>query len=268
MLTSSSSIMRRASARMCFDGLDQPVFAALGAEQDAQRAHLEAGQRHAPHLGELFVGEHRARQLEAAAVAGTRIQQVAFRAQPHVRRGDDLFADAVDGRVGDLREQLLEVVVQHARLLRQRRQRRVVAHGADAFVAVARHRRHENALVFEGVAERHLALGERHRLRQRQLGRRGQILEVHQVLLEPLGVRPLVDDLRLDLLVFDDAAELGVHEEHAARLQPALAHDLLGREFEHAGFGGHDARGRPWSRSSGPGAARCGRAPRRCACRR
>ena len=225
MLTSSSSIMRCASARISSMACDQAVFAALGAEQDAQRAHLEPGQRHAPHLGELFVGQHRTRQLEPAAVAGARVQQVAFRAQPHVRRRDDLFADAVDGRVGDLREQLLEVVVQHARLLRERGQRRVVAHGADAFVAVARHRRHENALVFEGVAERHLALGERHGFRQRHFRRRRQILEMHQVLLQPVGVRPLVDDLRLDLLVFDDAAELRVHEEHAARLQAALAQD-------------------------------------------
>ena len=45
---------------------------------------LRPGQRNAPHLGELLVGEHRARQLQAAAVAGTRIEQVAFRAQPHV----------------------------------------------------------------------------------------------------------------------------------------------------------------------------------------
>ena len=60
------------------------------------------------------------------------------------------------------------------------------------------------------------------------------------MLLQPFGVRALVDDLRLDLLVFDDAALLRVHQEHAARLQAALAHDLLRREFQHAGFAGHD----------------------------
>src|SRR6185295_1992824 len=38
----------------------------------------------------------------------------------------------------------------------------------------------------------------------------------------------------------DDTAELGVHQEHAARLQPALAQDLLGRELEYAGFARHD----------------------------
>ncbi|MDF3022347.1 MAG: hypothetical protein K0Q92_3650 [Steroidobacteraceae bacterium] len=223
------------------DGRDQAVLAPVGAEQDGQRAHLEAGQRDAPHLGEFLVGQHRPGQLQAAAVRGPRVEQVALTTQPHIRRGDDLFADAVDGRVRHLGEQLLEVVVQHARFLRQRRQRRVVAHGADAFVTVPRHRRHEDALILEGVAEGHLALRQCHRFRRRQFRRRGQILEMHQVLLEPLGVRALVDDLLLDLFVFDDAAQLGVHEEHAARLQAALAHDVLGRELEHAGLGGHDA---------------------------
>jgi hypothetical protein len=63
-----------------FDGLDEPVFTAISAEQDAQRADLEAGQRQAPHLGELFVGEHRPRELEPPAIARARIEQVAFRA--------------------------------------------------------------------------------------------------------------------------------------------------------------------------------------------
>ena len=41
-------------------------------------------------------------------------------------------------------------------------------------------------------------------------------------LLQPLAVRALVDDGALDLLVLDDAALLGVDQEHAARLEAAL----------------------------------------------
>ena len=237
MLTSSSSIRRRASARMCSMASTRPSSPRSARNSMRSVPTLRPGQRHAPHLGELFVGQHRARQLEPAAIARARIEQVAFRAQPHVRRGDDLLADAVDGRVGDLREQLLEVVVQHARLLRERRQRRVVAHGADAFVAVARHRRHEDALVFEGVAERHLALGERHGLRRAAVsGAAGRSLRCTRCCFSQSAYGRSLMICCLDLLVFDDAAQLGVHQEHAARLQPALAHDLLGREVEHAGF--------------------------------
>ena len=47
--------------------------------------------------------------------------------------------------------------------------------------------------------------------------------------------------LRLDLLVLDEAALGRVDEEHAARLQAALAHDALGRDVEHAHLAGqHD----------------------------
>ncbi len=44
----------------------------------------------------------------------------------------ELLADGVDGRVGDLGEELVEVVEEVARLLGEHRQRRVVAHRADA----------------------------------------------------------------------------------------------------------------------------------------
>ena len=44
----------------------------------------------------------------------------------------------------------------------------------------------------------------------------------------------------LDLLVVDDAALLGVHQEHAAGLQAALLQHVLRRDVEHAGFGRHD----------------------------
>ena len=68
------------------------------------------------------------------------LEQVALRADGRLGRGDDLLADAVNRRVGDLGEELLEVVVERLRLVGQHRQRRVGAHRADGFDAVARHR--------------------------------------------------------------------------------------------------------------------------------
>jgi hypothetical protein len=44
----------------------------------------------------------------------------------------------------------------------------------------------------------------------------------------------------LELLVVDDAALLHVDQEHLARLQAPLLDDLLVRNRQHAGFGGHD----------------------------
>jgi hypothetical protein len=97
-------------------------------------------------------------------------------------RGDDLLADRVDRRVGDLGEELLEVIVEQARLVGEHRERRVVAHGADGLDAVLGHRGEDDALVLKGVAEGDLALEERGvigRLDGRCLG---EVAEVDEVL--------------------------------------------------------------------------------------
>ncbi len=137
-------------------------------------------------------------------------------------------------------EHLLEVVVQQPRLVRQHRERRVVAHRAHGLDAVARHGREQHALVFERVAERNLALQQAVGIGRRGLGRSRQVVEVHEVLVEPLAIGSLGGDRALDLLVVDDAALHGVHEEHAAGLQAAFLHHGLGRHVEDAGLGGQD----------------------------
>ena len=78
----------------------------------------------AAQLGHFLVAEDRVLDLDLAARVGPRIEQVAFRADGRGHRRDQLLADRVERRVGDLREQLLEVVEQQPRLGRQHRQRR------------------------------------------------------------------------------------------------------------------------------------------------
>ena len=67
----------------------------------------------------------------------------------------------------------------------------------------------------------------------------GKLVEVEQAGVQPLLVGQLRCELGLDLLVVDDAALGGVHQEHAARLQPHLLHHGGRIEVEHAGLGGH-----------------------------
>ena len=78
--------------------------------------------------GQFRVGENRMRNAEAVALLFRRVEQIAFRADVALKAHDDVFADRIDGRVRDLREELLEVVVGHASLVRQHGQGRVVAH--------------------------------------------------------------------------------------------------------------------------------------------
>ena len=85
--------------------------------------------------GELFVGQDRLGEEEAVALLFGGFEKVAFGADVALQGHDDFFADGVDGRVGDLREGLFEVVVEHARLIGEAGEGGVVAHGADGFAA-------------------------------------------------------------------------------------------------------------------------------------
>ena len=86
------------------------------------------------HLVEI---EHRLRDFEPQRrVHLVDAEQVRLRPDERHEARHELFADRVDRRVGDLREKLLEVVVQRLVLVREHRERRIVAHRADRLFAV------------------------------------------------------------------------------------------------------------------------------------
>ena len=59
---------------------------------------------------EFGVGDDRIVEMDGSTGGRHGIEQIAFRADPSEQRGDDLLANCVERRVGDLGEQLLEVV--------------------------------------------------------------------------------------------------------------------------------------------------------------
>ncbi len=165
-------------------------------------------------------------------------EQVRPRADERDERHHELFADRIDRRVGDLREQLLEVAVEGLRPRGQHRQCGVVAHRADRLLAEARHRREDDLEVFLRVAEGLLAIDERHFGGHRRRGFR-QVVERDPRALDPLAVRFRRGERALQFGVVDDAALLRVDEQHLAGLQPPLGDDLALRDVEHADFRGH-----------------------------
>jgi hypothetical protein len=191
-------------------------------------------------LRHLVVVDDRVLDGDLPAGFGPRIEQVSLGADRRPHRRHQFLADRVERRVGDLREQLLEIVVEQARPVRQDGERGVGAHRADRLLAVVGHRREQQAQVLVRVAERLLPL--QHGLVgwQRQIGRRRQIFDVHQVFCEPLPVGMDRLEIALDLVVRDDAALLGVDQEDPPRVQPLLDQDVLGRDVEHADLGRHD----------------------------
>jgi hypothetical protein len=122
------------------------------AKQHGQRGGQEIALRDAAQFLQVAVGQDGMRQLQGVAVLRRLVQDVALGADVAGERHHHLFADGVDGRIGDLREKLLEVVEQRLRLVGKAGQRRIGAHGADRLLALFGHGA-EDAEVFVGVAE-------------------------------------------------------------------------------------------------------------------
>ena len=113
-------------------------------------------------LLQVRVGEDRLAHLQPLEPRGAfEVEQVRPRPDDRDEAHDQLLADRIDRRVGHLREVLLEIGEQQLRLVGQRRDRRVVAHGADRLLALRRHRRHQDAQVLLRVAEGLLAIEQR-----------------------------------------------------------------------------------------------------------
>ena len=82
-----------------------------GVEQNRQSHRAEFALGDMLQLGEFFIGNDRRLQFDQVSTLGLRIEQVALRSDGGDRRGHDFLANAVNRRVGDLRKQLLEIVV-------------------------------------------------------------------------------------------------------------------------------------------------------------
>ena len=115
------------------------VGAVLGREGDVEGVRLEviaAHLRDRADLLQVVIGEDRLAHFQALGVRHAfEVEQIRPRPDDGDEAHHQLFADRIDRRVGHLREVLLEIGEQRLRLVRQRRDRRVVAHGADRFLA-------------------------------------------------------------------------------------------------------------------------------------
>ncbi|MGC0381998.1 hypothetical protein RKD33_002215 [Streptomyces sp. SAI-129] len=221
----------------------QRVAAAVHPVETGEGRRLEAGHVavgvDVDELGQLVVVDDREGQQDAAARGGRRVQQVALGAERGAQGGDQFLADGVQRRVGDLGEELGEVVEEQPGALGERGDRRVGAHGADRLGAGLGHRREDDAQLLLGVPEGLLAAGDRG-VGVHDVLALGQVGQLDLAGFHPLAVRLLGGELGLDLVVLDDPVLGGVHEEHAAGLQAALADHLGGVDVEDADLGAED----------------------------
>ena len=170
-----------------------------------------------------------------------KVENVGARPDKGDEAHNEFFADRVDRRVRHLCKVLLEVRVQQLRLRRQGGQRRVRAHGANAFLTGFRHGRHEKFEAFLRVTERLLQVEQRDvgLLCRSALSGQRQVGDLDLRALQPGVIRMAGRDLALEFLIRDDAALLKVDEQHLARLQPPFLDNRLFGHRQHARFGRH-----------------------------
>ena len=227
--------MRGAGAQV-FQRVLQALFAIGCAEQRRQRGCEQVSRRYAAQLFQVAVGKDGMRQLERVAVFRRLVQNIALRADVADQRHHHLFADGIDGRIGDLRKELLEVAEQRLRTVREAGQRHIGAHGTDRLFAPRGHRRQQDSQVFFAVAVCPLAAQQRLGVRGDHPRRLGQLIERDLLLLEPGGVGLPARQLLLDLGVADDALLDRIDQEHAAGLQAAFLANVFRRNVQHTGF--------------------------------
>ncbi len=219
-----------------FERVPEAGLAVFSAEQRGDGGGQQIAGRDAAQLFQIAVGEDGMRKLERVAVFRSLIQDVALGADVADQGHDQLFADGIDGWIGYLGKQLLEVVEQRLGAIGETGQRDVGAHGADRLLAFGAHGSKQHLQVLLGIAvgtlpaQQGLGIGGDHPRRLRQM------IEGDLLFLKPGCVRLACGQLLLDLGVGDDALLNGIDEEHAARLQTALLAHVFGRHVENAGF--------------------------------
>ena len=148
----------------------------------------------------------------------------------------DRLADRVDRRVRHLREELLEVGVEQRPPVGEHGERRVVAHRADRLLGVDRERREHHLHVLLRVAERELQPAQRLGRRRAAPARgRSASRTCSRSNHAAYGLRVATSRFTSSSGTMRPCVE--VDEEELAGLQPSLAHDLGGRDVEHACLG-------------------------------
>ncbi len=216
-----------------------PVGSGLDRPRDVERGGVEHVVGDLPQLLELVITQDRLIHDQDVGLVGHLVEQVDLGADPGLQAHHHVLADRVDRRIGDLREQLLEIGEQRRLAIGEHGQGGVVAHARHRLLALGRHRRDDHPQVLLRVPEGELLGTQRLDPRCPRLAL-GQVVDVDYRPLIPLRVRLAAGDPALDLLVIDDPTLLEVEQKQLPRREAALALDVLRRDRHHARLRGQD----------------------------
>ena len=214
----------------------QRALAGIAAVHGTETAGLKAHAVDGADTLELLLVEQRALQANQLTGRTGVLEQVAVVAQVERGRGDHMLAKGVDGRVRDLSEQLIEIVVEGARLLGQAGQRRIDAHRGERRLALLGHGTHDLVNIIPVIPELGHAHGGGHLgvLGGRRRGRPIERVDGQRLLGNPITVGLFLGVTGAQLVVVDHAATGKIDLEHLARSQAAARQDVLGAHLDGA----------------------------------
>ena len=128
-------------------------------------------------------------QLQHVAVLGLFRKNVALTPDVADQRHHDLFANRVNGRIGDLGKELLEIIEQRLRTVRETSERRIRPHGPNRLLTLRSHRAEDHPQVLIAVTKRTLPAKQRLRIRMVHARGLGQLIDRDLIVFKPLRVR-------------------------------------------------------------------------------
>ncbi|CAI8167420.1 MAG: Uncharacterised protein [Synechococcus sp. CC9902] len=205
--------------------------------------HLGGQGRHRKTLlrdrDQLALIQDRSLEMNHRRSLSLRLQSRTTLSQMHLEAHDELFAQWINRRVGDLGEALLEVVVKKMWLVGENRQRNVVSHAVGRLFAESRHVLDDHVEVLCGEAHRGLQTQQIQLTHLTVLGP-GLWINIAAMLLKPLAVREAGGSVFLHGPVVEQLARFQINGEHLPRAEPPLLHHGFVAEIHHAGLRSHD----------------------------
>ena len=209
-------------------------------ERDAELASIEAFISNVLKDIELTVCQDRVGQTNHLTVGLVRVENTRTHAADILSEThDELLADGVDSRVGDLSKLLTEIVEEDLRLVREHGERRIVTHGSGRLLAFDSHWDQCISNIFLTESELYLFClkmvnGVAH------LTARMNLLKLYTVGVQPLAVRMLMSETILDLTVVVDLAFLCIDKQDLSRLQTSFLCDDCRIEVHDTDLGSHN----------------------------
>ena len=214
----------------------QCTLAGIAAVHGTETVGLKAHAVDSADTLELLLVEQRALQANQLAGRTGVLEQVAVVAQVERGRSDHVLAQGIDRRIRDLGEQLIEIIVEGARLFGQAGQRRIDAHRGERRLALLGHGTHDLINIIPVIPE----LGHAHGggylgvLGGRCRGGLVECVDRQRLLGNPITVGLFLGVTGAQLVVVDDAPAGKVDLEHLARPQTAARQDVLGAHLDGA----------------------------------